>query len=105
VLIVSARVDHKEGESKLIAREVQAFEAAAEPKEVRLRIDARRARAGMIRELAQLVAEFPGAASVVVSLETSEGSRTLVFGPTHRVRPEPDFFAEVKALLGEAAVT
>ena len=28
----------------------------------------------------------------------------LEFGPEYRVRPVPDFFAEVKALLGEAAV-
>ena len=32
------------------------------------------------------------------------GLRTLQFGPGYRVQPEPDFFAEVKALLGEAAV-
>ena len=32
------------------------------------------------------------------------GPATLEFGPDYRVRPEPDFFAEVKALLGEAAV-
>jgi hypothetical protein len=25
-------------------------------------------------------------------------------GPEYRVKPEPDFFAEVKSLLGEAAV-
>jgi DNA polymerase-3 subunit alpha len=105
VLVVTARVDHKEGETKLIAREVTAFEAAAEAREVRLRIDARRARAGVIRELAALVAEFPGEAPVVVALETSEGQRTLAFGPGYRVRPEADFFAEAKSLLGEAAVT
>jgi len=38
------------------------------------------------------------------SLETSEGPKTLEFGPEYRVQPVPDFFAEVKALLGEAAV-
>ena len=29
---------------------------------------------------------------------------TYVVGPDYRVKPEPDFFAEVKSLLGEAAV-
>ncbi len=105
VLLVTGRVDHKqEGETKLLAREVRAFEAAPERREVRLRIDARRAPAGLIRELAGLVREFPGEARVVVSLETSEGRRMLSFGPEYRVHPAPDFFAEVKALLGEAAV-
>jgi DNA polymerase III subunit alpha len=104
VLVVKARVDHKEGESKLIALEVTAFEATPERREVRLKLDARRARAGIIRELAAVVRDFPGEAPVVVDLETSEGPRTLQFGSDYRVKPEPDFFAEVKALLGEAAV-
>jgi DNA polymerase-3 subunit alpha len=104
VLVVKARVDHKEGETKLIALEVARFEAVPERREVRLRIDAARARAGIIRELAGVVKDFPGDAPVVVALETSVGPKTLAFGPEYRVRPEPDFFAEVKALLGEAAV-
>jgi hypothetical protein len=32
----------------------------------------------------------------------TEGKRTLELGP--KVKPTPDFFAEVKALLGEAAI-
>ncbi|MGB2954234.1 MAG: DNA polymerase III subunit alpha [Gaiellaceae bacterium] len=104
VLVVKARVDHKEGETKLIALEVAPFEGVPERREVLLRLDARRARAGIIRELAGVVKDFPGEAPVVVALETSAGPKTLAFGPEYRVRPEPDFFAEVKALLGEAAV-
>jgi len=104
VLVVKARVDHKEGESKLIALEVTAFEATPERREVRLKLDATRARAGIIRELAAVVRDFPGEAPVVIDLITSEGPRTFQFGTDYRVKPEPDFFAEVKALLGEAAV-
>jgi hypothetical protein len=37
-------------------------------------------------------------------METSEGPRTLQLGPDYQVEPAPDFFAEVKALLGPAAV-
>jgi DNA polymerase-3 subunit alpha len=105
VLVVKGRVDHKqEGETKLIALEVTAFETTPERTEVRLRVDARKAPAGLIRDLAGIVRDFPGESRVVVDLELSSGSRTYVFGPTFNVRPEPDFFAEVKALLGEAAV-
>jgi DNA polymerase III subunit alpha len=105
ILVVKGRVDHKqEGETKLIALEVNAFEAVPERREVRLRLDARTARAGIIRELAGLMKDFPGEAPVIVALETSEGPRTLAFGSDYRVQPAPDFFAEVKALLGEAAV-
>jgi DNA polymerase III subunit alpha len=104
VLVVKARVDHKEGETKLIALEVSPFEGTPERREVRLKLDARRARAGMIRELAAVVKEFPGELPVILDLVTSEGPRTFQFGSDHRVQPVPDFFAEVKALLGEAAI-
>ncbi|MDQ3857724.1 MAG: DNA polymerase III subunit alpha [Actinomycetota bacterium] len=105
VLVVKGRVDHKqEGETKLVAIEVVPFEANAERSEVRLRVDARRAPAGLIRELADVIRGYPGDSSVVVALETSAGPRTYEFGPGYRVRPAPDFYAEVKALLGEAAI-
>ena len=61
----------------------------------KLKVDARGAPAGLVRELASLVKDFPGEASVYVDLVRSMGSR---------VKPVPDFFDEVKALLGEAAV-
>src|SRR5581483_4631946 len=52
ILVVKGRVDHKqEGETKLLALEVMPFEAAKAPTEVRLRVDARRAPAGIVREL------------------------------------------------------
>jgi DNA polymerase-3 subunit alpha len=105
ILVVTGRVDHKqEGETKLLAREVKPFEATPERREVRLRIDARRAPAGLVRELADVVREYRGEAPVVLALETSEGPRTLQLGPDYRVQPVPDFFAEIKALLGEAAL-
>jgi DNA polymerase-3 subunit alpha len=105
VLVVKGRVDHKQqGETKLVALEVSAFDAVQPRREVRLRIDARQAPAGLIRELAALVREYPGEAPVYVSLETSVGERTLALGPEYRVKPDSDFFAEVRALLGEAAI-
>jgi DNA polymerase-3 subunit alpha len=104
VLVVKGRVDHKEGETKLVALELAPFEATPERSEVRLRVDARRARAGLIRELADVTRRYPGDTAVVVALETSQGRQTVAFGPEFRVRPAPDFYAEVKALLGEAAI-
>jgi DNA polymerase-3 subunit alpha len=104
VLVVKGRVDHKEGETKLIALEIAPFEAVSDKGEVRLRLDARKAPAGTIRELAEVVQRFPGEAEVLLELETSGGPQVYAFGPQFRVRPEPDFHAEVKALLGEAAI-
>jgi DNA polymerase-3 subunit alpha len=105
IVVVKGRVDHKqEGETKLLAIEVAPFEETPERTEVRLRVDARRAPAGLVRELAELVREFPGSIPVIVAMETSEGEKTLTLGPQFRVDPVPDFLAEAKALLGEAAV-
>ncbi len=105
ILVVKGRVDHKqEGDTKLIAIEVSPFESVAARRDVTLRIDARIARAGVIRDLAALVKDFPGDSRVNVVLHMSEGDKQLVLGPQFKVRPVPDFFAEAKALLGEAAV-
>jgi len=105
ILVIKGRVDHKqEGETKLLAMEVAPFEAVAERKEVTIKIDARRARAGMVRDLAMLVKDFPGDSRVNLLLEMSEGTKQLVLGPQYKVKPVADFFAEAKALLGEAAV-
>ena len=96
----------EEGETKLIAIEVAAFEAVAERSEVRLRIDARQAPAGVIRELAPLVQRVPrrGAGRTRAGDVARARGRSRS-GPTTASQPEADFFAEVKALLGEAAVS
>jgi DNA polymerase-3 subunit alpha len=105
VLVVKGRVDHKQaGETKLVAMEIAPFEATPERREVRLKVDARAARAGVIRELAGVVRDFPGEAPVYVDVVTSVGPKLLELGPEYRVDPQPDFFAEVRHLLGEAAV-
>src|SRR5439155_13721829 len=105
VIVVKGRVDQKgAGETKLVAIEITGFEATPERREVRLKVDARIAPAGVVRELASLVKDFPGEAAGYVDLVTSMGSKLLELGPKYRVKPVPDFFGEVKALLGEAAV-
>ncbi len=105
VLVVKGRVDHKQqGETKLVAFEISPFEATPERREVRLKVDARSAPAGVIRELAHVVRVHPGDSQVYVDLVTSVGPKLLELGPDYRVDPGPDFFAEVRLLLGEAAV-
>jgi DNA polymerase-3 subunit alpha len=105
ILVVKGRVDHKQqGETKLIALEVAGFEAVSERREVRLKLDARKAPAGVLRDLAHLVKDFPGEAPVFVAMETSLGPKTYALGPQYRVKPDSDFLAEAKSLLGEAAI-
>jgi hypothetical protein len=76
----------------------------AERNEVRVRVDARRATAGIVQDLGRLVRDYPGEAPVILSVDTSLGKKTLELGPSYRVNPDGDFYAELKALLGEAAV-
>ncbi len=104
VLIVKGRLERREGETKLVALELAAFEAVPEKREVRLTIDASTARAGTIKELAQLIRDFPGDSPVYADLITSQGRKVYAFGPQYKVQPVPDFYAEVKMLLGESAV-
>ena len=40
-----------------------------------------------------------------LSLDTSEGPKTFALGPEFRVRPDADFIAEAKALLGTASLS
>src|SRR6266545_564324 len=104
ILVVKGRIDHKqEGETKLLAMEVSPFEAVAERREVTFRIDAAHAPAGLIAELKNLLCEFPGEAPVNLICDTSAGPVEYRL-PKFKVKPVPDFFAEAKALLGEAAV-
>jgi DNA polymerase-3 subunit alpha len=105
ILVVKGRVDHKqEGETKLIAIEVAAFEATPERREVRLCVDARCAPAGVVRELAELLRRYPGDSQVLLEMAMTSGSRRLAFGPGYRVAADSDFFTEVRELLGESAL-
>ncbi|HEY0388890.1 MAG TPA: DNA polymerase III subunit alpha [Gaiellales bacterium] len=105
VVMVKGRADRKnEGEVKLVAFEIVPFEATADFGVVRLRLDARETPAAIIKELKLLIGEFPGDAPVLLEVQTSEGPKTLRFGPEFKVRPDGDFFAEAKALLGDAAL-
>src|SRR5581483_10487479 len=104
VLIVKGRVDHKEGETKLLAQDVKPFEAVAARREVRLRIDAAQVPAGTIAQLRDLLQDFPGDSQVFADCVTSQGKVVVAFGAKYRVTPAPDFYAEVRALLGESAL-
>jgi DNA polymerase-3 subunit alpha len=104
IVIVKGRVDHKEGETKLLASEITGFESAEARRTVRLRIDATTARAGIIGDLATLLRDYPGESPVLVDCVTSQGPLVLRLGPRFCVQPDGDFYAEVRALLGESAL-
>jgi DNA polymerase-3 subunit alpha len=103
IVIIKGRVDRRdEGETKLRAIEIFPFEAVPARGEVRLRVDGRIAGPAFVDELARIIKEFPGDASVVMEVATDEGARVLRLGPGYKVRPASDFFSEVRVLGGEA---
>jgi hypothetical protein len=71
---------------------------------VRLKVDARLAPAGLIGQLKSLLREYPGESKVYLTCLLTDGPQTYEFGSGFKVTPDGDFYAEVKALLGEAAV-
>ncbi len=90
VLVVKGRVDHKQqGETKLIALEVTGFEAARMPTEVRLKVDARAARAGIVRELGHVVRDFPGDARVVSRSRRPRAHKRSSSAPSTACGPRP----------------
>ena len=106
VVVVKGRVERRtESEVKLMAIEAAPlFAASADYGVVKLRVDARLAPATVIQELKHLIGEYPGEAPVELRVETSAGAKVLRFGTDYRVKPDGDFMAEAKALLGEAAL-
>ena len=105
IVLVKARADRRsESEVKLIAMEVAPFEAVADEGIVKLRIDARAALASLVEDLRLLIGEYPGDAPVELEIATSDGPKVLRFGAGYRVRPDGDFMAEARALLGDAVL-
>ncbi|HEY1590895.1 MAG TPA: DNA polymerase III subunit alpha [Solirubrobacteraceae bacterium] len=118
IVLVRGRVDHKDRERTcLVVQQVDAFQptddevreaeeaaakAAVPPSALRLRIDAALLPASALRELKELLAGFPGEASVVVELITSSGARQLRLGSDFRVCRSAGLHAELDQLLGHA---
>ena len=56
----------------------------------------------MLRELKDVLADFPGECEVVIDLSTSVGERRLKLGPDFRVTHSASLHAELDRLLGHA---
>ena len=102
ILIVKGRVDHKEGETKLVVQEISAFESVAVKREVRLRIDAT---AGARRDDPRpraLFRDYPGESPVLRRLRHLAGHPDARLGPAvPRHSPIRTSTPRCRALLGE----
>jgi len=82
VLIVKGRIDRKEGETKIVALELSAFESVPEKREVRLKIDRRKPPRGRFTSCGGLIEDFPGESpATYADLTTSQGKKGLRLRP------------------------
>jgi len=106
VVKVRGKVDHKdEVETKLIPFAVEPFVARTGDEPVLLTLDGEGVPATVIDDLKLVLHHFPGPCPVQVEVVTSADRFLLRFGEGYRVDPQTSLFAELKVLLGEAAVS
>ncbi|MCW2971519.1 MAG: polymerase catalytic subunit, DnaE type [Solirubrobacterales bacterium] len=123
IVIVKGRVDHKEaGKTCLVVQGVEAFSpsqdeierarsqadaaaraqtALAQP--VHLRVAAADLSRGALDDLKQAIEDFPGAAEVLVDIDTTAGTRRVRLGEEYRVQHTPTLLAELEHALAPVA--
>jgi DNA polymerase-3 subunit alpha len=122
VVIVRARVDHKDADKTcLVVQTAEPFAPTEEeierstvnavkritgPIPLRVRLNAAGLPASVIEDLKHLLANFPGESEVVLEVKMNGGDpRTLRLGPSYKVAPTPTLRAELEQILGPAALT
>jgi DNA polymerase-3 subunit alpha len=78
--------------------------AAAAPTEIFVRVDGSTVRDSALGRLKHLLQDHPGEAAVVLTINTSEGPRTLRLGTGFRVAPSPTLDMELERLCGAGAL-
>lgn len=107
-VLIDGRVDHKgEGETKVVARAITAFEPAedGEDEQMVVMLDSSRVRPDDLNRLRALIADHSGDAAVVVELRTNHGPERYRLGDQHRVDPrDGSLLASLKTIFGERCV-
>jgi DNA polymerase-3 subunit alpha len=105
MVLISGRVDQKgEGETKLVAQAIRAFEPEEGGEEERLvvRVDVARLASTPFADIRRLLADHAGSAPVVLDVTMPDGRRRLRLGEQYRVDPRANgLVAELKTLFGE----
>jgi len=124
VVIVKGRVDHKEaGATSLVVQSVQRFapsaeeierarvkaeaakaSSAAKAKPVHLRVTAASLSVDALDYLKQAIEDFPGAAEVLIDIDTAAGTRRVRLGERFRVANTPTLLAELEHALTRSGV-
>lgn len=78
--------------------------AAAAPTEIYVRIDGSSVKESALGRLRHVLEDHEGEAAVILTVETSDGARTLRLGDAFRVNPGPTLRSELERLFGEHAL-
>ncbi|WP_109473084.1 DNA polymerase III subunit alpha [Ornithinimicrobium cavernae] len=105
VAVIRGRFKRSEDTTEILAQELTLPEIKEGPRgPVLLTMPLTRATDGLAHKLRSVLADHPGSTEVHVKL-TQPGRQVLVrLDPTLRVTASPEFFGDIKALLGPAAV-
>jgi DNA polymerase-3 subunit alpha len=105
IVKVKGRVDRKsEDEVKIVVLEAAPFGGVSEYHPLTVTFDAERVPAGILDDVRQVLAEFPGDVPVVLNMVRGEQRARLRVGDGLRVSPASGLYAELKALLGESCI-
>jgi DNA polymerase-3 subunit alpha len=103
IVTIKGLLDHRGDDVKVIAREVVEVDLRAGV-EVRLEVPAKRLSPDLVKGLKDILTNHPGAAPVYLHMTSDAGHRVLRLDDQHRVEPRSALYAELRELLGHAAV-
>jgi DNA polymerase-3 subunit alpha len=102
VLVVTARLDHRGDEVKLVANEIREPDLHPDAM-VRLKVPATRMSKDLVDQLRSALGNHPGPAPVIVHM-TGDTDQVVRLGDEFRVEPRSALYAELRELLGPTAV-
>ncbi|MDH3425119.1 MAG: DNA polymerase III subunit alpha, partial [Acidimicrobiia bacterium] len=104
IIVVSARLDHRGDEVKLVAQEIREPELRADAS-VMLRVPAARMSRNIVDQLKEVLSNHPGPAPVLITMVGDHNDEKIIrLGDDHRVEPRSALYAELRELLGPSAV-
>lgn len=103
VVVINGNLDHRGDEVKLMVRDIRELEIRDDLM-VKLTVPAARLSADVVSRLKGILSNHPGQAQVLLQLVGEDDHKTLRLSDDHRVEPRSALYAELKELLGPAAV-
>jgi DNA polymerase-3 subunit alpha len=103
IVVLRGRVDHRGDDVKFIVQSLSEPELS-EDRTVRVRVPASRLSTSVVENLKSVLTNHPGSAPVFIHMTSEGDEKVLRVGAEHNVEPRSALFAELRELLGPAAV-